>query len=105
MGVCPASDRGYRALRDMEAMGWVSSTWDTEQAQGPRRRIYRLTAQGDQVLGDWVRDLRGTRRQIDHLVETYDRHMEEGDGEHHGSADPGQTAADHDTRGIERSRR
>ena len=73
----------YRALRDMEAMGWVSSAWDTEQAQGPRRRIHRLTAQGDQVLGDWVRDLRGTRRQIDHLVETYDRHMEEGDGEHH----------------------
>jgi DNA-binding PadR family transcriptional regulator len=73
----------YRALRDMEQMGWVTSAWDAEQAQGPPRRVYRLTAQGDQVLGDWVRDLRQTRRQIDHLVETYDRHMEEGDGEHH----------------------
>ena len=45
----------YRALRDMEEMGWVTSAWDTEQAQGPPRRVYRLTAQGDQVLGGWVR--------------------------------------------------
>ena len=73
----------YRALRNMEEMGWVTSTWDTEQAQGPPRRVYRLTAQGDQVLGGWVRDLRQTCRQIDHLVEIYDRHMEQGDGEHH----------------------
>lgn len=73
----------YRALREMEEMGWVTSTWDVEQAQGPPRRVYRLTAQGDRVLGDWMRDLRQTRGQIDHLVHRYDRHMAEGDGEHH----------------------
>ena len=73
----------YRALREMEGMGWVTSTWDVEQAQGPPRRVYRLTAQGDHALGDWMRDLRQTCRQIDHLVDRYDRHMEEGDGEHH----------------------
>jgi DNA-binding PadR family transcriptional regulator len=73
----------YRGLRDMEEKGWVTSIWDTEQAQGPPRRVYRLTVQGDQVLGGWVRDLRQTRGQIDHLVGTYDRHMEQGDSEHH----------------------
>jgi hypothetical protein len=25
----------YRALRDMETKGWVTSTWDEEQTQGP----------------------------------------------------------------------
>jgi poly-beta-hydroxybutyrate-responsive repressor len=73
----------YRALRDMEQRGWLTSTWDTEHAQGPRRRVYRLTVKGDQVLEDWVRDLRRTRKQIGYLVEIYDRHMEEGEGEHH----------------------
>ena len=73
----------YRALRDMEEMGWVTSTWEIEQAQGPPRRVYRLTAQGDQVLSGWVRELRQTRGQIDHLVDVYDRHMEQGDGEYH----------------------
>ena len=80
-----AMDSGvvYRALRDMEERGWVTSTWDTEQAQGPRRRVYRLTSEGDQALGERVSDLRRTRRQIGHLVDIYDQHMEEGIGEHH----------------------
>lgn len=73
----------YRALRDMEGKGWVTSAWDTEQAQGPPRRVYHLTAQGDQVLRGWMGDLRQTRGQIDHLVDMYDRHMEQGQGEHH----------------------
>jgi PadR family transcriptional regulator PadR len=73
----------YRALRDMEEKGWVTSTWDTEQAQGPPRRVYRLTAQGDEVLGGWIQDLRQTRWQIDYLIDTYSQHMEEGEGEHH----------------------
>ena len=33
----------YRALRDMEAREWVTSTWDEEQSQGPPRRVYRIT--------------------------------------------------------------
>jgi hypothetical protein len=42
-----------------------------------------LTPDGDQVLGDWVQDLRQTCTQIDHLVDIYDRHMKEGKGEYH----------------------
>ena len=73
----------YRVLRDMEARGWVTSTWDEERTQGPPRRVYRLTALGDEVLGLSVQDLRDTRAIIDHLLGVYSQHMEEGEGEHH----------------------
>lgn len=73
----------YRALRGMEKRGWVLSSWEEEQTQGPPRRVYRLTTLGDEVLGRWTQDLRDTRRMIDHLLGAYSRHMEEGEGEHH----------------------
>ena len=73
----------YRVLRDMEARGWVTSTWDEETTQGPPRRVYRLTAQGDEVLGLSVQDLRDTRAIIDHLLGVYSQHIEEGKGEYH----------------------
>ena len=73
----------YRVLRDMEARAWVTSTWDEETTQGPPRRVYRLTALGDEVLGLSVQDLRDTRAMIDHLLGVYSQHMEEGEGEHH----------------------
>ncbi len=73
----------YRALRDMEGRGWVVSFWDEEQTQGPPRRVYRLTALGDEALALWTRDLEDTRQLIDHLLRAYRRHMEEGEGEHH----------------------
>jgi PadR family transcriptional regulator PadR len=73
----------YRALRDMEAKGWVTSTWDEEQSQGPPRRVYRITAVGDEVLALWVQDLQESRKRVDYLLEVYHRHMEEGEGEHH----------------------
>ena len=73
----------YRALRDMEANGWVVSNWDDEETRGPPRRVYRLTTAGDEALGLWARDLQETREVIDHLLGAYDHHMEEGEGEHH----------------------
>ncbi len=73
----------YRMLRDMEEKGWVTSTWDEEQAQGPPRRVYRLTALGDEVLALWTQDLEESRKKVDYLLGVYRRHMEEGEGEHH----------------------
>jgi PadR family transcriptional regulator PadR len=73
----------YRALRDMEARGWVASTWDEEQTQGPPRRIYRITALGDEVLAAQVGELDETRKMLDHLVGAYHVHMEKGEGEYH----------------------
>lgn len=73
----------YRSLRDMEGRGWVLSSWQEEQTQGPPRRVYRLTALGHEVLSWWIQDLQETRDMIDHLLGAYSRHMEEGEGEHH----------------------
>ena len=73
----------YRTLRDMEARGWVTSTWDEEQTQGPPRRVYTITALGGEALGLWIQDLREAYGRIEHLLGIYDRHMEEGEGEHH----------------------
>jgi len=73
----------YRLLRDMEAQGWVTSAWDEEQSQGPPRRVYCLTASGNDVLALWIQDLTEGRKRIDHLLTVYRHHMEEGEGEHH----------------------
>jgi PadR family transcriptional regulator PadR len=73
----------YRALREMEARGWATSVWDEEQTQGPPRRVYRITAAGDEALNLWVQDLQQARARLDHLLSVYDRHMEEGEGEYH----------------------
>ena len=73
----------YRALRDMESKGWVTSTWDEEKTQGPPRRVYHLTELGDDVLARSSQDLRQARDLIDHLLGVYSRHMEEGEGDYH----------------------
>jgi len=74
----------YRALRGMEDKGWIVSTWDTEQTQGPPRRVYSLTTAGDQMLRACVHDLQGTRQQLDSFLSAYQHHMAEGEGEFHG---------------------
>lgn len=43
----------YRSLRQMEAMGLVSSIWDTS-ATGPARRMYSLTFAGTMFLKNWL---------------------------------------------------
>ena len=62
----------YRALRDMEENGWVSSRWD-DDSQGPRRRVYQITQDGRDYLEIWVADLRRTRREIDALITAYEK--------------------------------
>lgn len=73
----------YRVLRDMEQRDWVTSHWETDNTQGPPRRVYRLTAKGDEVLRGYIEDLEQAHQQIDRLIQAYYRHMQEGEGEHH----------------------
>jgi PadR family transcriptional regulator PadR len=73
----------YRALRDMEERGLVTSTWDEEETRGPPRRVYRITAQGDEGLRVWAQELREARERIKDLLDAYDKHMAEDEGEHH----------------------
>lgn len=57
----------YRALREMEADGLVSSQWG-EESLGPQRRIYGITDDGIRSLDIWIEDLRRTRDEIDTLL-------------------------------------
>jgi PadR family transcriptional regulator PadR len=43
----------YRTLRNLEMNGNVKSEWQTED-NGPARRVYRLTAAGEQHLREWA---------------------------------------------------
>jgi PadR family transcriptional regulator PadR len=61
----------------MEEQGWVVSSWDREQTQGPPRRVYRLTPLGDEVLRLWVQDLEETRRMVEDFLSAYYRHIKE----------------------------
>jgi poly-beta-hydroxybutyrate-responsive repressor len=66
----------YRLLRRLEEQGLVTSHWDTGGA-GPARRLYEITAPGDEYLAAWVEDLRETDRVLHNFLATYDEHMEE----------------------------
>jgi PadR family transcriptional regulator PadR len=60
----------YRILREMEDAGWVSSQWDVA-GSGPPRRVYTVTANGEEYLAAWINDLRRTRDELDRFIETY----------------------------------
>jgi len=73
----------YRALRDMEEEGYIQSTWDEEKTQGPPRRVYTLTPEGNNNLQNHLGDLRTIRSRIDQLLQAYTLHMREGSGQFH----------------------
>ena len=62
----------YRALRDMEASGLVTSEWD-DDSLGPQRRVYNITQDGELHLTEWMTDLRRTRQEIDSLEAAYEK--------------------------------
>jgi len=62
----------YRALRNMEESGWVSSRWD-DQSQGPQRRVYQILPEGKSHLVIWIDDLHRMREEIDRLLKTYEQ--------------------------------
>jgi PadR family transcriptional regulator, regulatory protein PadR len=63
--------RVYRMVQGMEEFGWISSDWETEETQGPPRRVYTLTLEGREVLADWMGSLRKSRDTIDGLLAAY----------------------------------
>lgn len=66
------SDAGtvYRALRQLERDGYISSWWDPKD-QGPARRIYTLTEEGHQALTLWSVALEQYRSNLDAFFTLY----------------------------------
>ena len=54
----------YRTLREMEDLGWIQSEWNTNQTQGPPRRIYSLTKAGTRTMQNWQQELEKVQRII-----------------------------------------
>jgi len=63
----------YRALREMEDSGLVTSEWDQDSSLGPQRRVYQITGEGEDFLAGWVADLRRTRQEINALISAYEQ--------------------------------
>ncbi len=73
----PDPDPGllYRTLRQLEAEGLVSSSWDTEGA-GPARRVYEITAEGIEYLHAWAINIRHTQARLGRFLAEYEQHFE-----------------------------
>ena len=60
----------YRHLRQLEGDGLVTSEWETE-GSGPAKRIYRLTADGAEVLALWVEHMERQAQKLGTFIEGY----------------------------------
>ena len=58
----------YRILRDYEEIGLVESGWDTNETQGPPRRVYGITEDGLAALDRAKGSLKETVDRIDALL-------------------------------------
>jgi len=63
----------YRALREMEDNGLVTSRWDQDRSLGPQRRVYQITTEGEEYLIGWVADLGRTRQEIEAVLSAYEQ--------------------------------
>ena len=61
----------YRALREMEINGWVTS-YDGSDSQGPQRRMYHMTKEGENYLANWIFDLRRSKEEIERIIHLYE---------------------------------
>jgi poly-beta-hydroxybutyrate-responsive repressor len=60
----------YRALRQLERDGYISSRWSA-QDQGPARRVYTLTDTGNSALKLWSTALEQYRTNLDAFFSLY----------------------------------
>lgn len=68
----------YRVLRQMELDGWVTSSWDRDRTQGPPRRVYMLSQLGEEVLDEWIEELRNVNEKTGRLLENIELTKMEG---------------------------
>ena len=61
----------YRALRELERDGYVTSAWDTSVTSGPARRVYTITEAGIEALQLWSSALDNYRQSLDRFFNLY----------------------------------
>ncbi|MGH7747610.1 MAG: PadR family transcriptional regulator [Candidatus Dormibacteria bacterium] len=64
----------YRVLNSMEDDGLASSSWEPSP-NGPQRRRYEITGDGQAILADWCRGLDEVRDVLLNFLERYERDM------------------------------
>lgn len=62
----------YRTLRRLEEQGAVNSEWETGGA-GPARRLYQLTADGEDYLMAWSQQIAQNMSQLQAFLERHDQ--------------------------------
>jgi poly-beta-hydroxybutyrate-responsive repressor len=65
----------YRALRQLERDGYISSWWNPS-GQGPARRFYALTQTGDAALRVWSEALDQYRSNLETFFSLYEHRRE-----------------------------
>jgi poly-beta-hydroxybutyrate-responsive repressor len=65
----------YRALRELERDGYVTSQWDTNVTSGPARRVYTITDAGLEALNLWSSALDNYRQSLDRFFQLYQAGM------------------------------
>jgi PadR family transcriptional regulator PadR len=66
----------YRTLRQLEKEGYITSTWDPQEA-GAARRMYTLTDSGQEYLQIWSRQLAQYQTVLNRFFDIYTTHQEE----------------------------
>ncbi len=59
----------YRAIEELETAGWIEPVETTREGRRPERTVYRITADGEEALEDWLQDVLA-RPAREHLVFT-----------------------------------
>jgi poly-beta-hydroxybutyrate-responsive repressor len=72
-----AIERGalYRTLRQLEKNGNVASDWETDKG-GPARRVYKLTAKGEEHLEEWATVLEHVSKSMARFVKNARKSLE-----------------------------
>ena len=59
----------YRTLRQMDALGWIVFEWDTDNEQGPPRKIFYLTIKGKDAHQTWQEELAKAQNSIKMMLD------------------------------------
>jgi len=59
----------YRTLRQMEGLGWIEFKWDMSNEQGPPRKIFSLTHEGEKAHQTWQEELTKAQDSIQMMLD------------------------------------